>query len=159
LDRSSLALDVTDFLAHYAGQPLDQFDLGGALKEITELIRHYNIMLPARIAMLIKALITLEGTAQLVSPKFSLIEMMKPYRTKILWRRFSPRRRLRKMRRFMAEIEHVIELLPAESQRYSSKSKAANSMSTSIIADWNRRLIAWCWECLPAHCFWDRPCF
>ena len=45
-----------------------------------ELIRRYHIMLPARIAMLLKALITLEGTARLVSPKFSLIEMMQPYR-------------------------------------------------------------------------------
>lgn len=112
LDRSSLALDVTDFLAHYGSQPLDQFDLGGALREITELIRRYNIMLPARIAMLIKALITLEGTSQQLSPKFSLVEMMRPYRTKMLWRRLSPRRRLRKLRRFLAEIEHVIEMLP-----------------------------------------------
>ena len=112
LDRASLTLDVTDFLAHYASQPLDQFDLSGALMEITELIRRYNIMLPARIAMLIKALITLEGTARLVSPKFSLVEMMYPYRKKILWQRLSPGRRLRKMRRFFAEIEHVIDLLP-----------------------------------------------
>jgi ubiquinone biosynthesis protein len=112
LDRSSLTLDITDFLAHYSSQPLDQFDLSGALKEITELIRRYNIMLPARIAMLIKALITLEGTSQLVSPKFSLVQMMQPYRRKILWRRLSPRRRLRKLRRFLAEIEHVIEMLP-----------------------------------------------
>ena len=112
LDRSSLTLDVTDFLAHYGSQPLDQFDLGGALREITEMIRRYNIMLPARIAMLIKALITLEGTAQLVSPKFNLVEMMQPYRRKILWKRMSPKRRLRKLRRFISEIEHVIELLP-----------------------------------------------
>jgi ubiquinone biosynthesis protein len=112
LDRASFTLDLTDFLAHYASQPLDQFDLSGALREITELIRRYNIMLPARIAMLIKALITLEGTSRLVSPKFNLVEMLKPYRNKILWRRLSPRRRLRKMRRFLAEIEHVIDLLP-----------------------------------------------
>jgi ubiquinone biosynthesis protein len=112
LDRASLTLDVTDFLAHYGNQPLDQFDLGGALREITELIRRYHIMLPARIAMLIKALITLEGTSQLVSPKFSLVEMMKPYRRKIIWRLMSPKRRLRKLRRFLAEIEHVVELLP-----------------------------------------------
>ena len=112
LDRSSLTLDVADFLAHYGSQSLEQFDLSGALREMTELIRRYHIMLPARIAMLIKALITLEGTARLVSPKFSLVEMMQPYRRKMLWRRLSPRRRLRKLRRFLAEIEHVVELLP-----------------------------------------------
>jgi ubiquinone biosynthesis protein len=112
LDRSSLSLDVTDFLAHYASQPIDQFDLSGALKEMTEIIRRYHIMLPARIAMLLKALITLEGTAQLASPRFSLVEMMQPYRKKMIWRRMSPRRRLKKLRRFMAEMEHLVEYIP-----------------------------------------------
>jgi ubiquinone biosynthesis protein len=112
LDRASLTLDVADFLAHYSNQPLDQFDLSGALREITELIRRYQIMLPARIAMLIKALITLEGTARQISPKFSLVEMMRPYRTKMLWQRFSPMRRVRKMRRFLAELERMVEHVP-----------------------------------------------
>ncbi|MGW8255957.1 MAG: ABC1 kinase family protein, partial [Thermoguttaceae bacterium] len=112
LDRSSLTLDMADFIAHYANQPLEQFDLSGALREITELIRRYQVMLPARIAMLLKALITLDGTTRLISPNFSLLEMMRPYRNKILWRQLSPRRRLRKMRRFLSEIERVFELLP-----------------------------------------------
>ena len=112
LDRSSLSLDVADFLAYYASQSLEQFDLSGALKEMIELIRRYHIMLPARIAMLLKALITLEGTAQLVSPKFSLVEMMQPYRKKMLWRRLSPRRRLRKFRRFLSEMEHLVDYFP-----------------------------------------------
>ena len=112
LDRSSLSLDVTDFLAHYASQPIEHFDLSGALKEMTEIIRRYHIMLPARIAMLLKALITLEGTSQLASPRFSLVEMMRPYRKKMLWRRLSPKRRLKKFRRFISEMEHLIEYIP-----------------------------------------------
>ena len=112
LDRASLSLDVTDFLAHYASQPIEQFDLSGALKEMTEIIRRYHIMLPARIAMLLKALITLEGTSQLASPRFSLVEMMQPYRKKMLWRRMSPKRRLKKFRRFLSEMEHLIEYIP-----------------------------------------------
>jgi ubiquinone biosynthesis protein len=112
LDRASLSLDVTDFLAHYGSQPIEQFDLSGALKEMTEIIRRYRIMLPARIAMLLKALITLEGTSQMASPRFSLVEMMRPYRKKMIWRRMSPKRRLKKFRRFMSEMEHLIEYIP-----------------------------------------------
>jgi ubiquinone biosynthesis protein len=112
LDRASLSLDITDFLAHYASQPIEHFDLSGALKEMTEIIRRYHVMLPARIAMLLKALITLEGTAQLASPRFSLVEMMRPYRKKMLWRRMSPKRRLKKFRRFVSEMEHLIEYIP-----------------------------------------------
>lgn len=112
LDRSALSLDITDFLAHYGNQPIDQFDLSGALKEMTEILRRYYILLPARIAMLLKALITLEGTSQLASPRFSLVEMMRPYRKKMLWRRMSPRRRLKKFRRFLSEMEHLIQYIP-----------------------------------------------
>lgn len=112
LDRATFCLEVTDFIAHYGNQPLERFDLGGALREIVELIRRYRIMLPARIAMLLKALITLEGTARMLSPKFSLVEVMSPYRRTLIWRGLSPRRRLRKFRRIYSEFEHLLGLLP-----------------------------------------------
>jgi ubiquinone biosynthesis protein len=112
LDRSALSLDVADFLSYYASQSLEKFDLSGALNEMVEQIRRYHIMLPARIIMLLKALVTLEGTARLVSPKFSLVEMMQPYRRKLMWRRFSPRRRLRKLHRLYSELEHLVDILP-----------------------------------------------
>ena len=70
------------------------------------------VMLPARIAMLIKTLVTLEGTSRMVSPRFSLVEVMAPYRKKMLWRRFSPGRRLRKMRRLYSEFERLVSVLP-----------------------------------------------
>jgi len=112
MDRSALGLDVADFVAHYGSQPLDRFDLSGALKELTEMIRRYNIMLPARIAMLLKVLITLEGTSRLISPNFSLVEVMIPYQKKLLWRQLSPARRLRKLRRLYSEMEHLVGSLP-----------------------------------------------
>lgn len=112
LDRSALSLDVADFLSYYASQSLAKLDLSGALNEMMEQIRRYRIMLPARIVMLLKALITLEGTARLVSPSFSLVEMIRPYRRKLFLRRFSPRRRLRKLHRLYAELEHLVDILP-----------------------------------------------
>ena len=112
LDRSALALDVADFLSYYGGQSLEKFDLGGALTEMMEQVRRYRIMLPARIVMLLKALITLEGTAREISPKFSLIEMIRPYRRKLLLQRLSPRRRLRKLHRLYSEFDHLLDIMP-----------------------------------------------
>ena len=112
LDRSALSLDVADFLSYYATQSLDKFDLSGALNEMVEQIRRYHIMLPARIIMLLKALVTLEGTARWVNPKFNLVEMIRPYRKKLLWQRFSPKRRLRKLHRLYSELEHLVDVLP-----------------------------------------------
>jgi len=112
LDRAALSLDVADFVALYGSQRLEDFDISGALNDITEMIRSYEISLPARVAMLIKVLVTLEGTAQLLSPKFSLTEAMRPYRKRMILRRLSPGRRMRKMRRFYTQLEHLVESLP-----------------------------------------------
>jgi ubiquinone biosynthesis protein len=111
-DRAGLSLDVADFISLYGSRSIEDFDISGALNELTEMIRRYQITLPARIAMLIKVLITLEGTSRLLSPKFSLVEVMRPYRKKMILRRMSPGRKIRKIRRFYAQLEHLVEVLP-----------------------------------------------
>jgi ubiquinone biosynthesis protein len=112
LDRALLSVDVADLVAHYGSQSLEDLDVGGALREMVDMICRYRITLPARIALLVKTLITLEGTSRLLNPRFTLIEAIKPYRRKMLMRRMSPRRRVRKFRRFLADLEHLIESLP-----------------------------------------------
>jgi ubiquinone biosynthesis protein len=112
LDQASLSIDVTDFLDHYAHQRIDELELGGALNEMIEIIRRYRIMLPARIALLIKVLVMLEGAGRLLNPRFSLVEVMRPYQRQMMFRRLSPARQLRRLRRLYSELEHLAEVLP-----------------------------------------------
>jgi ubiquinone biosynthesis protein len=77
-----------------------------------EIMRRYRIMLPPNVAMLIKTLVTLEGTARLLSPRFSLMEVMQPFHRRMLLRRFSPARQLKKLRRLYLEVEQLVEVLP-----------------------------------------------
>ena len=112
IDEMALRTEAADFVSHFAGQSLDRFDLGTALNELMEIIHRYNILLPAQVAMLIKTLVTLEGTSKLLCPKFSLLEVMKPFQRKAVLRRLSPRRRLKRMRRVYLELEHLAEVLP-----------------------------------------------
>jgi ubiquinone biosynthesis protein len=112
LDEAGLAIDAADFVGHYSTQSLDQFDLSGALTDMTEIMRRYGIMLPPSVAMLIKTLVTLEGTAKLLSPRFSLMEVMQPFQRGMLLRRFSPARQARKLRRLYMEVEQLVEVLP-----------------------------------------------
>ncbi len=112
LDQAALIVDVTDFVSQYAHQRLDEFQLGSALNDMTEIIRRYQITLPARIALLLKVLVMLEGTARVLSPHFNLIEVIAPYQKKMLWRRLSPTRQLRKLRRFYRELSILAEMAP-----------------------------------------------
>lgn len=112
LDRAALGLDLADFVAYYGHMPVEQFDLGGALNEMIEILRRYRIILPARIALLLKTLIVLEGTAQLLSPKFHLLEIIQQYRRRILWQTFSPRETIRRSRRVLWELQSLLEIMP-----------------------------------------------
>jgi ubiquinone biosynthesis protein len=112
LDRPSLANDVTDFLSYYGGQSLRQFDLGGAFSELIDLIRRYKLFLPSRVSLLLKVLVTLEGTARKLSPRFNLIELLEGYQRKIIWRHLNPKQTLRKLRRIYVEWNHLGETLP-----------------------------------------------
>ncbi len=112
LDRAALSLDVADFVNFYANQSLDRFDIAGALTEMTEIFWRYGIMLPARLALLIKVLVTLDGTVRQLSPKCSLMELMGPYRRRLLMQRLSPGRQMRKLRRLYSELEHLLRVLP-----------------------------------------------
>lgn len=112
LDEAGLANDVADFVGHYSTQALDQFDLSGALTDMVEIIRRYQITLPTQVAMLIKVLVTLEGTTKLLSAKISLMELMQPMQKSMLFKRLSPARQARKLRRLMVEVEQLAEVLP-----------------------------------------------
>ncbi len=111
-DEAALSVDLSEFVSHYANQPIDTFDLGGALTEMIEIVQRYRIALPSSLAMLIKVLVMLEGTARILEPNFSLMELIQPYQKKMLLRRMSPARQMRKVRRIYSEMEELAEILP-----------------------------------------------
>jgi ubiquinone biosynthesis protein len=112
LDESALRADVTDFVTLYGSQSLDRLQVGRVLQDMSEMIFRYRIMLPSQVAMLLKVLVTLEGTGKRLNPSFSLIEVMEPFQRKAMLRRLSPARRLKKMRRIYSEVEHLAEIMP-----------------------------------------------
>jgi ubiquinone biosynthesis protein len=112
MDERALGVDVADFVGQHATQSLDRFDLGGALRDMTEIIHRHRITLPPQAGMLLKALVTLEGTTKQLNPKFSLMEIMQPYHRRMMLRRLSPGRQMRKMRRVYFELEQLAETVP-----------------------------------------------
>lgn len=112
LDQAALSSDVADYISYYGGQPLDQLDLSSALTEMLEIVRRYQMVLPAGIALLIKVLVMLEGTNRLLSPHFSLTQLIQPYQRKLFWRRLAPARHMQKMWRVYHELGYLAEMLP-----------------------------------------------
>lgn len=136
LNESALSNDVADFVGQYSTQVASQFDMSNALKDFMAVVRGYNIVLPGEASMLIKVLITLEGTGRLLAPDFSLMEIMKPFQRMLILKRLSPARHMRKMRRFYMEVEQLVDKLP---QRISNILEQVQTGSFDIHLD-HRRL-------------------
>ena len=112
LDHRAFRTDLVEFVTEYGNRPVGDFSLGSALSDMTDMIHRYHIELPGQLSMLIKTLVTLEGTSKLLNPQFSIVEVMQPFQKRALLRRLSPARRIKKFRRTYMELEHLAGILP-----------------------------------------------
>jgi ubiquinone biosynthesis protein len=112
--REKLHADLQDFMADYVGHPLKEIHVGAALRHLVEIIRRHHIVLPPTLALLLKTLIVLEGTSRRLSPDVSLTELMQPYCSRLLLRRFSPGRIARRARRAYRSWDRLIAALPRD---------------------------------------------
>ncbi len=88
--KEPLRADCAEMLAEYGNLPINEIRLSHPLTKLTEIVRRNEIFLPPNVSLLLRTLIELEGTAQLLNPGFSLLDLMEPYCRKALARRFSP---------------------------------------------------------------------
>jgi ubiquinone biosynthesis protein len=114
IDETALAEDVSDLIAIYGNQPIDRIDLAGALNDATDILHRHRVILPSQLGVLIKTLVTLQGTISQTSPQFSLLQVIEPMFRKLWWNRYSPRRQARRLRRMVVEVEGLVEKLPSQ---------------------------------------------
>ncbi len=113
-DQSALKEAIQDLLDDYSNQSLQDFDLSGCLNEVVRIIQESKIYLPAKVAMLIKVLVMLEGTAHQLSPHFSVAELIEPYAKKAMRNRYSPKKMLGRLKANAEDWEHLITILPKD---------------------------------------------
>lgn len=114
LDESALAIDVAEFVGTYGKQSLGQFDLTGALNELSDVLHRHAIKLPNQSSLLLKMLISLEGTLRELGARFDSLDVVQTFVRKSMARRLSPTRRLRQARRIYLESENFLESAPDE---------------------------------------------
>ena len=112
--RDKLRADLQEFMADYTGHPLNDIHVGAALSSLVEIIRSHHIVLPPTLALLLKTLIVLEGTSRRFSPDVSLAELMQPYCTRLMLRRFSPGRIAKRARRSIRVWDRLLTALPRD---------------------------------------------
>lgn len=113
-DESAMQTAIAELIDEYGQQSLDDFDLSGCLHEIVAIIREHQVFLPSKVAMLLKVLVMLEGTAHQLSPTFNLAELIQPYGQKAMLHRLSPKYLYQRVKSHAQDWEHLIGILPQD---------------------------------------------
>jgi ubiquinone biosynthesis protein len=122
--KEALRSDLVEFLSDYANQSINEINLSQALTSMTDLIRRNQIFLPPGVSLLLRTLIELEGTAQLLNPAFSLLELIQPYYQKDMARRCSPAQVARRLGRDAHAWGQLLHRLPHDLNDLTEKIRA-----------------------------------
>ncbi len=104
--------ELLDLLDAYHGVPLKQFDLGALLMDMANLLRHYRLHLPSDLAMMVRALITAEGTARELAPDLNVIAECEGQVRALAMERWKPPELFRGFQRSLRHLAQIQRELP-----------------------------------------------
>ncbi|MBK6470447.1 MAG: ubiquinone biosynthesis protein UbiB [Betaproteobacteria bacterium] len=82
---------IEAFVDQHHGTPLAQLNLAQMLVEVTNVLREHKLALPADLALLIKAFISLEGMGRGLDPDFHMAAEALPLLRHVLRQRYTPK--------------------------------------------------------------------
>ena len=81
VNHSLLYDDIDELIAKFANLDLGMMDLGQLFEEILEVCNRHNIRMPARITMLARGVVTIEGVLSACCPDVSFVQLAKSHLT------------------------------------------------------------------------------
>ena len=117
IDETKLAADVGEVIFEYEKLALKDVRIGALLNDITGIVRRHSIVLPSDLALLFKALLTLEGLGLKLDPEFRLVEHLGPFLRRVMRERYRPAALLARGRRQLGEYLALVGSLPRDLRR------------------------------------------
>ncbi|WP_159878388.1 ABC1 kinase family protein [Aquitalea denitrificans] len=119
VDEQKFAYDISEFMFQYEHVPLKNLNISQLINDIMALIRDHGILLPPDMAMLFKALITLEGLGRQLDPDFQLVEHITPFVRELIVARYHPKTLLKRGKLTLQETLGMLTGLPRDILRLS----------------------------------------
>lgn len=121
VDTDELHRDIMDLLDDFYSLPLEDINIGQLLSAITGLLHQYKIRIKSDLAIMIKALVTSEGSARLLYPKLDVVTESTPFVRRIALSKYSPRLIYRQLRKGMSNALQMQKDLPRQANEILSK--------------------------------------
>ncbi len=111
-NKVTLRADINSFVSQYYEVPLQELKVSDILKEAFSIFRTHQMTLPSNLSLMLKALVTVEGLGRLLHPDFDMVSEVRPYVSRIMFRRYDPRRRFRDLLNVFDDFSNLVEELP-----------------------------------------------
>lgn len=114
VDEEQFAEDIGEMFFQYDHVPLKDLNISQLINDIMSLIRNHGIMLPADLAMLFKAFITMEGLGRQLDPHFQLVDHLAPFVRQLVLARYKPKAILQRSRATLQDGFNMLTSLPRD---------------------------------------------
>jgi ubiquinone biosynthesis protein len=116
-DETGLMLEIQIFLDQYHGLPLKQLKIGAMLSDLVTILRQHQMMLPADMALLVKAFISLEGMGRELDPDFDIASEAMPMLEQSLRAHYTAGAFIKRGSRSLVELWTLLAGLPHDISR------------------------------------------
>jgi ubiquinone biosynthesis protein len=115
IDRQALELEIMDILDTHLEGPLEELRLGRLLLNIMTMVTKYRLHPPMNFVVMIKAIVSTEGSCRMLYPKLNVISEAEPYFKRLAAKRYQVDNLFRnlqmKLSRFMAYQKHIMDAI------------------------------------------------
>jgi ubiquinone biosynthesis protein len=112
IDQRALERDLLDLLDYFYATPIGDLNLGQLLLDMTALVRKHRLRLQPDLVLMVKALVTAEGTARLIYPELDVISEAESSVKRLAAKRLEPGAVWRHLRASLSDLLALYRLLP-----------------------------------------------
>ncbi len=113
-DEQVLAVEIEAFVDQYSSLALKDLSLPLMMSDLMALLRDHGLILPADLALLIKAYITLDGLGRHLDPDFNTLVFATPYIQRLMIDRYKPEAIAKRGWRNLISVADLMSSLPRE---------------------------------------------
>lgn len=106
--------DIWEFISRFESAKLSELHMGELLSEFFEKVRRHRLEVPADIVFLIKAITTIEGVGEALSPTFDIVSHVRPHIERLVKARYGFGALRRRVERTTVAYAELMEAIPRE---------------------------------------------
>jgi len=114
INKENFEADLTEYLSEYYDTSMKAIEAKGFFTNLLKIARKYNMKFPSNFLLLIKALITLEGTCKGLDDNFNIIQHFKPHIKKLIAKKTSTPYLISSFKQSLLEFSGLIKELPKD---------------------------------------------